>query len=88
MTRAIAERHSPIKHVPPPGGRVTLSHGGDELPEIRRQSRAYAEALRGTGWRADLLPIEGTDHFSILETLAAPDGRLARHLASMVAHGP
>ena len=84
MTRSIAERYSPIRHIPPPGGVVTISHGGAELPEIVRQSRAYADALRACGWSADLLPVEGADHFSILETLAAPEGRLARHLADMV----
>lgn len=50
---------------------LLVSVGTAELPELQRQSRAYAAKL---GHR--LLALPGHDHFTILEELASPSGAL------------
>jgi hypothetical protein len=56
-------------------------YGAAELPELRRQSQDYASG------RATVRPLElpGHDHFSILEELARPDGRIAAEIAALQA---
>jgi arylformamidase len=51
---------------------LLLAYGGDELPELQRQSVDYAAVRK----RSELRPLEGHDHFTILEELASPKGAL------------
>src|SRR5687768_12374142 len=66
-----ARRNSPLLHERS-SKPLVLSYGTEELPELQRQSRDYAQRF---GHR--LLPLAGHDHFSILEELAAPGGALS-----------
>ncbi len=66
-----ARRLSPL-HRPATTKPLVITYGTAELPELQRQSRAYAEHVKG----ARLEPLAGHDHFTILEELAAPAGRL------------
>jgi arylformamidase len=54
------------------------------LPELRRQSVDYAQAWVERGLPGCLLPIDGADHFTILETLARPDGELMQALLTPI----
>lgn len=72
-----ARAHSPLHAVPPRTAPAVVAFGADERPEIRRQSRDYADALTALGRSARLLPVAGCDHFLVLETLADPAGALA-----------
>jgi acetyl esterase/lipase len=59
---------------------LSIAYGGDELPELCRQSEDYANLL---GTKAVALP--GRNHFTVLEELASPHGALtalARKLTS------
>ena len=67
---------SPIKQLPARSPPLTIAYGTAELPELQRQSRDYNAARQATGLPSELLALEGHDHFSILEELAAPSGRL------------
>jgi arylformamidase len=71
----LADRSPPLR----------LFVGGDELPELKRQSQTYADAARKRGLpvRLDILP--GHHHFSILEELARRDGVLTRELGDLIA---
>ena len=73
-----ARRNSPLLkdsfHKP-----LVVAYGTAELPELQRQSREYAEKL---GHR--LLPLEGHDHFTILEELASPRGALTASLRTLL----
>jgi acetyl esterase/lipase len=71
LDAAEARRLSPL-HRPPPAKPLVLAYGTAELPELQRQSQVYAEHVRS----ARLEPLAGHDHFTILEELAAPSGRL------------
>lgn len=73
LDEAEARRNSPML-LPSSGKPLVLAYGTRELPELQRQSRDYAKVCKGS----TLLPMEGDDHFSILEKLASPEGALAR----------
>lgn len=53
--------------------------GGGELPELRRQSRAFS-AHRGPGARDVHREIDGRNHFDVLDELMAPDGVIFREV--------
>ena len=75
LDEAEAQRNSPMLNFPPMGGPLIVTYGTAELPELCRQSINYATAWVERGLPGHLLPINGADHFTILETLAQPDGR-------------
>jgi arylformamidase len=50
---------------------LSIAYGGDELPELCRQSEDYAKLL---GTKA--IGIPDTNHFTVLEELASPHGAL------------
>jgi len=58
--------------------RLTLAFGLAELPEMQRQSLAFH---RHVGSGTLCLPLAGHDHFSIIEDLAQPGGRLSHVFA-------
>lgn len=81
---AESERNSPLLHMPPMAGELTIAYGTGELPELCRQSVDYAQAWVERGLAGSLLPIDGANHFTALETLAHPDGALAQAVVDLV----
>jgi acetyl esterase/lipase len=81
---AEAERNSTLKHLPKQAGRLTVAVGANELPELVRQSKDYATAWTASGLAGNYLPLAGHDHFTILEELAAPDGKLTQALRQLI----
>src|SRR5216684_1475324 len=79
-----AERNSPLLHLPPMAGELVVAYGTNELPELCRQSIEYAQAWTERGLPGHLLPVDGADHFTILEALADPQGALTRALRDMI----
>ena len=71
-----AARNSPILHLPSRAAPLVVTVGLGELPELIRQSEEYARAWRGHGLSGEYLPLAGHDHFSILEELAQPGGKI------------
>ncbi|HEY4909215.1 MAG TPA: alpha/beta hydrolase [Methylomirabilota bacterium] len=71
-----AMRNSPILHLPSRASPLVVSVGLGELPELIRQSEDYWAAWQGNGLPGQYLPLPEHDHFSILEELARPSGRL------------
>jgi arylformamidase len=65
--------HSPARHIGA-GARTLLTVGTDELPELVRQTEEYAALQHAGGQSAELIPAPGHDHFTVLETIALPDG--------------
>jgi arylformamidase len=84
LTAAEVEALSPLFNLP---GR-TIPHllyvGGGELPELQRQSAAYAAALGEHGIPAALETVPDRNHFTIVDELAAEDGVLLRGLLRLV----
>jgi arylformamidase len=79
-----ARRNSPILHLPTKAQPLIITYGSAELPELCRQSTDYAQAWLENGLPGRLLPVDGANHFSILESLADPKGALMRALVEMV----
>jgi acetyl esterase/lipase len=79
-----AERNSPLLHLPQMAGELVVAYGTKELPELCRQSIEYAQAWTERGLAGHLLPVDGADHFTILEALAGPQGALTRGLLDMI----
>jgi acetyl esterase/lipase len=84
LDEAEAQRNSPMLNLPPKAGPLIVAYGTAELPELCRQSIDYAQAWVGRGLPGDLLPIYEADHFTILETLARPNGELMQALLTLV----
>jgi acetyl esterase/lipase len=85
LDREEAERNSPLLRLPSTAAELVITYGTAELPELCRQSIDYAHAWLGQGLPGRLLPVEGTNHFTILEALARPDGALTRAFVKMSA---
>lgn len=84
LDEAEARRNSPTLNFPAMSGPLIVTYGTAELPELCRQSIDYLQAWVARGLPGRLLPIDGADHFTILETLAQPDGQLMQALLTLV----
>jgi hypothetical protein len=52
-----------------------VAYGTRELPELCRQSIEYARAWTERGLPGRLLPVDGADHFTILDAAGATGRR-------------
>ncbi len=63
---------------------MAIVYGAAELPELRRQSRAFHRVRAEAQAPGPLIPIPGADHFRVLEALRQPDGALLRAAAELL----
>ncbi len=84
LDAAMANRNSPIHHVPRADAPLVLSVGGAESSEFHRQQKAYAAAWRAAGNRAIEIPAPGHNHFTIVDELAVPESALFAALKGLV----
>jgi arylformamidase len=75
---------SPIRHLPQAAIPVLAAVGALESTEFLRQTRDYAEALRGSGVPAQALQVPGRNHFTVLDDLADAQGPLWRAIDDMM----
>ncbi|HEX3497946.1 MAG TPA: alpha/beta hydrolase, partial [Stellaceae bacterium] len=80
-----ARRNSPLFHLPERAGRLIVTVGGAELPELQRQSAEYFAAWTAHGLVADFVALPGCNHFSAIEEMARPEGRLVAALRQLIA---
>ena len=85
LDEAEAARNSPIQHLPVAASPLVVTVGLGELPELVRQSEEYWAAWSRRGLKGEYLPLPAHDHFSILEELAQPAGRLLAALKKLAA---
>jgi arylformamidase len=76
LDEAEALRQSPLLHLPSRAAPLVVTVGLGELPELIRQSERYWAVWQIRGLAGEYLPLPGHDHFSILEELAQPAGRI------------
>lgn len=79
---AEAEALSPIRHAPT-AKPFAIAFGLAELPEMRRQSADYGAWCLANGVPALGLPLDGHDHFSILDEPLSPQGALTRMIVHL-----
>ena len=91
ITAAEVKELSPVRLIPRTTPEtpcpMVVAYGADELPEMCRQSRDYADARAIAGHPTRPLPIAGADHFSILDAMMDPSGVLARAVADLAGLG-
>ena len=78
------ETLSPLRGLPDRSPPLMLFAGGNELPELKRQSADYAAACRARGLPVSLDILPGHHHFSILDEIAKPDGAMTKALVEMI----
>jgi arylformamidase len=84
LTADEAKAMSPILHLLKRKTPLTVAYGTGELPELQRQSREYHQARLNAGLPSTLLPLEPHNHFSIMEELRAPGGKLNGALKNLI----
>ncbi|MDA3919443.1 MAG: alpha/beta hydrolase [Salinisphaera sp.] len=80
LTADSASRYSPSNNRPTQSSPILLSAGAGELAEMRRQTREFSALRRGWELPGDYRELANTDHFTVLESFAAPDGELMTQL--------
>lgn len=75
---------SPIRAPGAVKKKLALAVGAKELPALIGQSRDYAAARSGTGAPVTLDVLDGHDHFTIVDKLASPDGRLTARVREIL----
>ena len=60
-------RNSPILNLPDGAPPLLITYGGDETPELRRQSDDFFAAWKAKGLPGDLLPLSGKNHYDVID---------------------
>ena len=83
----MAQRNTTLDKIPVIRCPVIVAVGGDEPDEWIRMSVDYDTMLREEGLPGELMILAGTHHYSVTQTLADPDSRMARALLAMMGLG-
>lgn len=75
-----AMRRLDLVHCP-----VVVCHGAQESPEFIRQAQDFAAALKAAGKQAELIIVQGANHFEMLESFHNPFSFVGRAAARLVA---
>ncbi len=62
---------------------LAITYGAEELPALVANSHAIHAARTRSGAPGPLLPVDGADHFSILDGMRTADGALTRALRAL-----
>jgi arylformamidase len=86
LTDAEIETLSPLR-LPVTPKPMVITYGMDELPALAGNSIALFERRADAHAPGSLLPIQGANHFTILDELRSPTGALTRAALSLAAAG-
>jgi arylformamidase len=78
FTPRVIEALSPQRHLDALIAPLVIAHGTLETPEFQRQSKEFAAAAKAAGKMADLVVLNGYNHFEVAESLGNPYGLLGR----------
>jgi arylformamidase len=84
LSAAEAAAMSPIQHLAQRKTPLTVAFGTAELPELQRQSKEYHQARLDAGLPSLILPLDPHNHFSIMDELTSPQGRLCGALNDLI----
>jgi acetyl esterase/lipase len=76
LDEATSRRNSPMMQAGGPAKPLSLVVGSAELPLLRRQTSDFAGHRAGYGLPVTYEEISGADHFTIMDEMAAPGGRI------------
>jgi arylformamidase len=83
LDEAMAQRQSPLLRADGPAAPLSLVVGGNELPILREQTAQMAAFRASRGLPVSYEEIAGADHFSIMEQLESPTGRITTLIKQM-----
>jgi arylformamidase len=78
LTAEEAQEQSPMRRIAHHAKSLVIVVGGDELPELRRQSADYAAARAARGLPTRYAELPGLDHFSILERFGESEAAMTQ----------
>ena len=78
FTPEALELLSPQRHLDALRAPVIVAHGTLETPEFQRQNKEFAATVKAAGKMADLVVLNGYNHFEVAESLGNPYGLLGR----------
>ena len=84
LDEAEARALSPLRRRADTAPHYLCAVGGAETDGFKRQSHAYASALRAQGCDAAAIEVTGRTHFDVLDDLAAPDSPLFKAAHAML----
>ena len=84
LDEAMSRRNSPMLQSDGATKPLALVCGDAELPLLRRQSAAYAAHRAMQGLPLSYEEIPGADHFTILDEMERPDGRVTRLIVELM----
>ena len=84
LDEAMSRRNSPLllSHAVKP---MALTVGGAELPLLRQQTADFASYRAKHGLPVMYEEIPGTNHFTIMDEMASPSGRITRMIREVIA---
>lgn len=83
LTAADVERLSPIRRLGPDLPPVAVFWGDGELAEFKRQSTAFAAALREAGCTVAAQELPGRNHFDVYDMFADPSSPVVRAIRDL-----
>ena len=84
LDEAMSQRQSPLKQDGGPAAPLSIVAGGGELPILRQQSADLAAFRAQHGLPVSYEEIPGANHFTIMEQLESPTGRITTLIRQMV----
>jgi arylformamidase len=79
----MSRRNSPMMQAAGPMKPLSLVVGSAELPLLRRQTADFACHRAKYGLPVNYEEIPGADHFSVMDQLASPTGRITTLIRQM-----
>jgi arylformamidase len=83
LDEAMSHRNSPMMQVAGPMKPLSLVVGSAELPLLRKQTADFAGHRAKYGLPVSYEEIPGADHFSVMDELASPAGRITALIRQM-----
>lgn len=84
LDEAMAQRQSPLMQDGGPAAPLSIVVGGGELPILRQQSADLAAFRAQHGLPVSYEEIPGANHFTVMEQLESPTGRITTLIKQMV----
>jgi arylformamidase len=69
---------SAVRHVDRIRAPITLVYGDKETPEFQRQAIHFFDVLKKASKSAELIRIDGFNHFEVMDVFADPTSQTAR----------
>lgn len=84
LDEAMSHRHSPMAQAGGPMKPLSLVVGGAELPLLRKQTADFAGHRAKYGLPVTYEEIPGANHFTIMDEMASPSGRITTLIRQVV----